>query len=193
MLARCCGCFSAVEKPHPLRKISNSKPFQFKGESFEALCTRVYDGDTATFIVQVPFIKDRHYHWSCRLHGFDAPEMRSKSEQEKRHARTCRDILRYLILNKIVLLRFGSNDKYGRPLVRVYVGKRRHRATAWGFEPKDYKTNKDILNVNEFMTRETCCVAYFGLKKKKDFDYDTESAIYKTFSASADTDTTKES
>ena len=57
--------------------------------------------------------------FSCRLLGIDCPELRTKDQNEKSLAREARDVVKQAILNKIVTVKLGSKDKYGRLLVRV--------------------------------------------------------------------------
>lgn len=60
-----------------------------------------------------------------RLYGIDTPELRPKKTLPNRDehiakAKEARDFLSGLVLNKIIRIEFLSNDKYGRPLVKIY-------------------------------------------------------------------------
>lgn len=94
--------------------------FTFAGATATAKCVKVYDGDTATFVFSVLGLQP--YKYSCRMLGYNSAEIRGGSEAEKTSARAARDFLSGMILDKIVELSFGDFDKYGRPLVEVYVG-----------------------------------------------------------------------
>ena len=105
----------------------------------------VYDGDTITIIVPTKLsiynmISSNTIDLNSntneaeeiilnkirvRLFGIDTPELKPKKnlpnrEQHIIKAKEARDFLAGLILNKIVLVKFLSNDKYGRPLVKLY-------------------------------------------------------------------------
>lgn len=85
-----------------------------------AKCLKVYDGDTIHLgiILPEPYGATR---FSCRLLGIDTPELRSKDSSQKSLAREAREIVKSLILHKIVNVRVTSMDKYGRLLVRISV------------------------------------------------------------------------
>jgi endonuclease YncB( thermonuclease family) len=102
---------------------------------------KVYDGDTITIAAKLPFNDSPLYRLSVRLNGIDAPEMKGKSEDEKRAAKEARDMLSNLILNKYVTLTNIQNEKYGRILADVYL---------------------DNLWLNEWMLKEHYAVKYDG-------------------------------
>jgi len=61
-----------------------------------------------------------------RLYGIDTPELKPKKnlsnrEQHIMKAKEAKDYLSGIILNKIIKVVFMSNDKYGRPLVKLYT------------------------------------------------------------------------
>jgi endonuclease YncB( thermonuclease family) len=82
----------------------------------EAKIVSVYDGDTVKAIFPLNGVM---YKWNCRLGGVDTPELRTKSDIEKKHGYFVRDQLREKILNKVVTLECGDLDKYGRLLVNI--------------------------------------------------------------------------
>ena len=94
--------------------------WSFQGLSVNAKCVKVYDGDTATFVF-IPHSGGKPRSFSCRLVGYNSAELKSKDPNEKAIAIASRDYLTSLILNKIVELKLGSFDKYGRILVDVYL------------------------------------------------------------------------
>lgn len=82
----------------------------------QAKIVSVYDGDTVKAIFPLNGVM---YRWNCRLGGVDTPELRTKSQIEKDHGYHVRDKLRDIILNKVVSLKCGDLDKYGRLLVTI--------------------------------------------------------------------------
>lgn len=85
-------------------------------QEIEAKVVSVYDGDTIKAIFP---LNDKLYKWNCRLSGIDTPEIRTLSALEKQHGYLVRNALREKILNKVVSLKCGDLDKYGRLLVQV--------------------------------------------------------------------------
>lgn len=99
--------------------------FTLEGQTIRGKCVSVYDGDTIKCVFPIPNTSDnRLYKWNCRLGRVDTPELRTKNQKEKEFGKKVRDNLRSQILNKIVELKCGEFDKYGRLLVEVvYDGK----------------------------------------------------------------------
>lgn len=89
-----------------------------EGQSVTAKVVSVYDGDSIKAIF--PF-KDTLLKWTCRIDGVDTPEVRTRNADEKKYGIFVRDKLRDLILNKVVTLKCGELDKYGRLLVQIFV------------------------------------------------------------------------
>jgi len=56
-----------------------------------------------------------------RLNGIDCPEIKGKNEDEKKCATIAKSELSSLIMNKIVILKNVSSEKYGRILADVYL------------------------------------------------------------------------
>lgn len=92
--------------------------FSLDGFETKAKIVSSYDGDSFHAIFK---FKGTFYNWNCRLDGIDTPELRTKNKLEKKHAIKARDRLRDLILNKIVTIKCGKFDKYGRLLTKVYI------------------------------------------------------------------------
>jgi micrococcal nuclease len=87
---------------------------------------KVYDCDTITIACKVPYLttlpeSNIMYRFHVRLLGIDSPEMKSRNEDEKTIAHLAQKSLSELILNKIVILKNTSTDKYGRILANVYT------------------------------------------------------------------------
>ncbi len=81
---------------------------------------KVYDGDTITVAAHLPFDKTL-YRFSVRLNYIDCPEIKGKTEEEKRVAEKARDRIQELTLGKKVYLKNVQTEKYGRLLAEVYT------------------------------------------------------------------------
>jgi len=96
--------------------------FDFDGMTVKAKCVKCYDGDTVHLCFS--YRKGPPMRHRCRLLGIDTPEMNSKDLLEKQAAVRARDELSSLILDKLVKVDLGKMDKYGRPLVTIYRGRK---------------------------------------------------------------------
>jgi micrococcal nuclease len=111
--------------------LKDTKQFSFDGMIEQAKVVSCYDGDTfrAAF-----YYKDEIVQSSCRMLGYDSPEMKISKTNPNRDklkdlAIKARDRLRELLLmpkedgtcGGLVVIHFGKNDLYGRPLVDVYA------------------------------------------------------------------------
>ena len=83
-----------------------------------AKCTKCYDADTVHLVI--PF-NNGYYRWTCRLEEIDSAEIKSKNKEEQIYATRSRDYLKNLILDKIVNVKCGKFDKYGRLLVYISI------------------------------------------------------------------------
>ena len=106
---------------------------------------KVYDGDTITIATKLPFNDSPLYRLSVRFNGIDTPEIKGKTVDEKNAAKSARDALSSLILNKVVVLKNIQSEKYGRVLAEVYL---------------------DELCLNEWMIQQRYAVKYDGGTKK---------------------------
>lgn len=85
---------------------------------YNALITKVYDGDTVTALVDLGFkIKTTI---KVRLAGINAPEVRGKSRPE---GLKTRDFLRDIILDQEVIIKTQKDKKgkYGRYIGVIYL------------------------------------------------------------------------
>jgi micrococcal nuclease len=102
-----------------LLKCSKKTPnFSFDGQTFVCKCVSVYDGDTITVAFK-PYSTE-YFKFHIRLAGIDTPEVRTKNPEEKKQGLLVRDFLRKLILDKLVIIKCGKFDKYGRLLADVF-------------------------------------------------------------------------
>jgi endonuclease YncB( thermonuclease family) len=93
------------------------KEFTLDGEEKHGKIVSVYDGDTVKIVF--PIYKTL-YKWNCRLSRVDTPELRTRNKLEKKFGYEVRDKLRERILNKVVKVKCGEFDKYGRLLTEIY-------------------------------------------------------------------------
>jgi micrococcal nuclease len=106
---------------------------------------KVYDGDTFTLAGYLPYDESPLYRFPVRLNGIDSPEIKGKTEDEKRCALLARAELTAMIMDKKVVLKNVKNEKYGRLLADVYV---------------------DGVHVNQHMLDVKLAVPYDGGTKK---------------------------
>jgi endonuclease YncB( thermonuclease family) len=110
---------SAKVIPYHEIQWSETIPFMPPIESGQVI--KVYDGDTITIATRLPYKDSPLYRFPIRLKGIDTAEIKSKNENEKKHAILARDSLSELILHKTVLIKNIENEKYGRILADVYL------------------------------------------------------------------------
>ena len=111
---------------------------------YAADVVRIIDGDSIVLKADLGF--EVWISKSFRLNGIDTPEIKTKVENEKKHALIARDALSERILNKIVRLENVESEKYGRLLADVYL---------------------DNDNLNEWMIEKNYAVKYAGDTKVK--------------------------
>jgi len=109
-------------------KNSTKKTPKFSLEGQTKLCkvVDVYDGDTCRVVFNH---NGKINKWNVRMVGYDTPEMKpSKSNPNrdtiKQKAKESRDYLKSLIANendKLVYLKCGKFDKYGRLLGEIFI------------------------------------------------------------------------
>jgi endonuclease YncB( thermonuclease family) len=121
----------------------------FKGIKTYAKCVEVYDGDTCRLKF---FYRNEITQCSVRLLGIDAPELEPKKigrtpesiQKEKDAAKKARDELKSLIYtNNLVYVVFEDYDKYGRPLVTLYLNDKDEKSVNQIIIDKGYGINYD--------------------------------------------------
>lgn len=128
------------------RDSRNTEFYSLNNHEYTCKCVSVYDGDTITIVVK-PYSLTKFYKYNIRLMGIDTPEIKTNSLNEKNKAILARDFLRDIILNKILKIRCGKFDKYGRLLGCIYTN--------------------DGVCVNDLLIRENLAYDYSGGKKTK--------------------------
>lgn len=119
-----------LKKELVLCTYKNTPRFTFEGKEYLGKCIGVYDGDTITIAIK-PFTNDKIYKYSVRLAGIDTPEIRTKNPREKKRAIEVRDLLREKILNKLIIIKCGLFDKYGRLLGHIYNKNKTENINKW--------------------------------------------------------------
>jgi endonuclease YncB( thermonuclease family) len=117
------------------------RKFSLEGLEFDARVASVYDGDTITVVFKMK-VDSEYCKWNCRLNGIDTAELKTGNHKEE--AIKARDFLREKILDKVVRIKCGDFDKYGRLLVQVF---------------------QDNIDINALMIDSGHAKAYFGGKK----------------------------
>jgi micrococcal nuclease len=102
---------------------------------------KVYDGDTITIASKLPYAESPLYRFSVRLNGIDSPEIKTKSEEEKKLAQKAKEKMSELVLGKNIILKNVQVEKYGRILADVYINN---------------------IHVNEYMIEQGLAVRYNG-------------------------------
>jgi endonuclease YncB( thermonuclease family) len=98
--------------------LENTKDFTLKGTTKKCKVIDVYDGDTVTLAFS---FSGNFYKKRCRISGVDCPEIRTKNLKEKEYGLKAKEFTTTLLLNKLVIVSFVGDDKYGRLLGKLYV------------------------------------------------------------------------
>lgn len=100
----------------------NTPVLSLEGQETLAKCVRVYDGDTVHLAIAVADNAGMpmYRRVKCRLAHINTAEMRSHDIAEANKARVAKQALSDMIDEKIVHVKFGRDDMYGRPLVTIY-------------------------------------------------------------------------
>lgn len=151
------------------------KKFNLLGIKGNFYVKSVYDGDTVTILVPIclsvyssitkdsidaksisnPKNEINMFEIRVRLMGIDTPEMKPPKNMPNRDehikkAIEAKEFLSEQILNKVITIEFLTNDKYGRPLVNLFL-------------------NDNIQSINNLMIQKGYAKAYDGGTKDTDF------------------------
>lgn len=133
-------------------KYNNKTPIFTLTDSFvEGKIVDVYDGDTVKIVLNLP-INKQYFRWNCRLSGINTPEIRTKNIKEKEFGLLVRDKLKERIENKILLIKCGEFDKYGRLLVEIY------------------ENNGQLFSINNWLIENNYAKPYDGGTKEEWFN-----------------------
>lgn len=134
------GCVTSINKSNTSKKDPKHLSIYIPN-LYNITVIKVYDGDTITISATVSKCSYTFYKFSVRLRGIDTPEIKAKTDDEKKAAINARDILSNKILYKSISLKDVKYDKYGRLLAEVY------------FKGK---------NINQWMLDNNMGIAYDG-------------------------------
>jgi endonuclease YncB( thermonuclease family) len=129
-------------------KVNDVGNFSFNGIKKIAKVVDVYDGDSITVIFK---FNGKYQKFKIRMDGYDTPELRSHNVLEKEYAVRAREALQKMVLDKLIKLECGKNDKYGRILGKVCT--------------------LDGICVNDYMVQNKFGYSYTGGTKVKFEDY----------------------
>lgn len=90
--------------------------FTLKDKIYLAKCVKCYDADTIHIVIE---FNNEFRRFKCRLNNIDCAEIRSKDNLEKEIALDGKKWLSDCILNKLIWVKCGDFDMYGRLLVVV--------------------------------------------------------------------------
>lgn len=143
---------------YELQHAQKGEKFTYQGHKCKAKVVDIYDGDTLTLVFRYGGKLQQH---SCRMEGYDSPEMKPPKTQQNRDreitaANKAKDALSNIISDQIVNIECGQFDKYGRILITIWVKQK----TSWSFcRPR--------INVNQWMIANGYGVSYNGGTKTK--------------------------
>jgi endonuclease YncB( thermonuclease family) len=160
-------CLQPIQKPGQrvssdllqLNQCLTAEKRTFNGKTRFVKVSSVYDGDTVNIITNLtptePF-----YEYALRLHGIDTPELKPALALTHREAhilaaQKARDALKTLVLNKLCLVDFTKEDKYGRLL-----------GTLWTLQSDTQTKN---INVNQWLLENRFALPYTGKGPKPVF------------------------
>lgn len=140
---------------------SNIPYFTLEGQRILAHVSYVYDGDTIHIIFPTYTLQGKKElrKWKCRLEGIDTPELRSHNPEEKEMAYFVKQELHKRICNRLVYIRCGKFDKYGRLLVTIETTR---------LPKQDWVCLNTIHNqtVNDWLVRMKYAYTYDGGTKR---------------------------
>jgi len=130
--------------------LNNTPLWSLKNQIHYVKVLKVYDGDTIWIAIRINFII---YKLKVRLFGIDTPEMKPPKNQINRDeeitaAKQAKKFLTDLVDQKVIKMKCGEWDKYGRLLGTLLINGN------WICSSK--------INVNELMIKEGHAKAYFG-------------------------------
>lgn len=109
---------------YKLRHAEKTQKFSYKDMTVKAKMVDIYDGDTLTLVFRYRGELQQH---SCRMLGYDSPEMKPPKSKPNRQAeieaaKAARQALKDLLeRHQIMTVKCHQFDKYGRILVTITV------------------------------------------------------------------------
>lgn len=145
----------------------NIKELTFKGKEKIGKVVSVYDGDTIKIVFPIiDGLSNSLYKWNCRMINIDTPEIRTTNLKEKEFGLKVRDILKEKILNKVVIVKCGEFDKYGRLLVEVFI--KEDNISNFNKFTAFFTNNKsnNLLSINNWLIDNNYAKKYTGGKRE---------------------------
>jgi micrococcal nuclease len=131
---------------------NNKTPlFSLEGTFVPGKIVDVYDGDTVKIVLELS-INSEYFRWNCRLSGINTPEIRTRNLKEKEFGLLVRDKLKERIEDKILLIKCGEFDKYGRLLVEIF------------------ENNGELFSINNWLIENKYAKPYDGGTKEEWFE-----------------------
>jgi endonuclease YncB( thermonuclease family) len=130
--------------------LDNTPLWSLKDQIHYVKVLKVYDGDTIWIAIRINFTI---YKLKVRMYGIDTPEMKPLKTQKNRDkeiaaAKKAKKFLADLVDQKVIKMKCGEWDKYGRLLGTLII--------------KGNGLCSSEINVNELMIKEGHAKAYFG-------------------------------
>ena len=133
----------------------------FDGLCTFAKCVDVYDGDTCRLKF---YYRNEITQYLVRLYGIDTPELRPRKTKNRTEESIKKEkdlgikakieLSKKICGKKLIYVKFGKFDKYGRPLVTLFENDK----------------NLNFYNsINNMLIKKKLAVSYEGNKKIKDW------------------------
>lgn len=103
-----------------LRSLAAPPPFfhdVLRGRRWPARVASVHDGDTMQVVI---LYLGAPIRLSCRMLGYDSPELNSKDPMRRELAKQATRVLKDAVIDGDVTVEFHGKEKYGRMLARVF-------------------------------------------------------------------------
>lgn len=131
-----------LQRVHDLCDVSTD--YTLEGRAVLGKVVRVIDGDSVR--VSIP-VDGKAQTFSVRIHGIDCPEIRTRSDKEKKLGFKAKKRVEDMVLGSIVSLNLGEFDKFGRLLGDI--------------------TTSDGVNVSDELVTLGLAVRYNGGKRHR--------------------------
>ena len=140
------GCYYSLLYKN--KTFENTINWSLKDKKFYVKVLKVYDGDTIWITIRLNM---KIYKIKTRLYGIDTPEIKPlksmpNRDKEISKAKESKKFLEDLVLNKIIKIKCGNWDKYGRLLITIFI-------------------NNNLcgeINLNNLMVEKGLAKKYFG-------------------------------
>ena len=140
------GCYYSLLYKN--KTFENTENWSLKDKIFYVKVLKVYDGDTIWITIRLNM---KTFKIKTRLFGIDTPEIKPlksipNRDKEIYEAKKSKKFLEDCVLNKIIKIKCGNWDKYGRLLITIFI-------------------NNNLcseINLNDLMVEKGLAKKYFG-------------------------------